>query len=353
MKATAKVNVKAKVTLRYALVASVGAIALVGGACGVASQEQAASLYGRSVSTATVDALSTDEAFATLVGFEVSESDAVLPGTTARSVLDFLLQGAALEQVAEDQGLDVEPDDSALAAMLEDLKTQGYTFGADDLSPEARDVLSRFLAVDRAVSEAGKGYGRPTEEDLRFAYEALEESGRWRQTCVTMIGGPPEAAEQALQLIESGTPVAKVPEEISDMQLAVDAEVQCATDADLGTLPGDLATQVADAPLDEMVGPVEVTGLNQPLAVIFSVSKREVQSFEAAREGLESIMGPSILAVRTARDAEVNPRYGGPVELTLTQGQTDPTTGQQTQPTLVARVSRPQAPQTSEAPVGQ
>jgi len=55
-----------------------------------------------------------------------------------------------------------------------------------------------------------------------------------------------------------------------------------------------------------------------------------------------------MLAVRIARDTEVNPRYGGPVGLSVVQGQADPTTGQQGMPSLAARVSRPQAPEAQQ-----
>lgn len=336
-----------KVRIRTALAVSVGVVAVTAGACGVAAPEEAASFDGNSIPASTVDALVTDDAFAALLGFEVSESDAVAAGASARSVLDFLLQGEALESAAREQGLDVEPDDSVVAETIQGLQAQGYEFDVDDLSVEAMEVLSRFLAADQALGEAGQGYGTPTEADLRFAYDALEESGRWERTCVTMIGGPPEAVEEALSAIESGTPLAEVPEEVTDMQLAVDSEVQCATGADLATLPGDLATEVADAPIGEVVGPVEVTGANQPLVVIFTVSERGAQSFEDAHDELEAVVVPSMLAVHTARDADVNPRYGGPVELEFVQGQMDPSTGQQGSPALVARVSRPQAPEVS------
>lgn len=337
------------VKLRIVLAASLGVVALVGSACGVAAPEEAASLDGRSIPASVVDALATDEAFAALIGFQVSESDAVVPGATARSVIDFLLQGEALASVARDQGLDVEPDESAVAATIEGLGAQGYEFGVDDLSSEALEVLSRFVVADRAVLEAGQGYGSTTEADLRFAYEALEESGRWERTCVTMVGGPPESADDAMDALGSGTPLAELPDEVEGIQLAIDAEVMCATGADLATLPGDLAAEVDDAETGEMVGPIDVDESSQPLVVIFTVSERGTQSFAEAREELEAVVGPSLLAVRTARLAEVNPRYGGPVELELVQGQTDPTTGQPGQPSLVARVSRPQAPEPPQA----
>jgi hypothetical protein len=339
-----KVNVK----LRIVLAASLGVVALFASACGVAAPESAASLDGRSIPASVVDALATDEAFAALLGFQVSQSDAVLDGSTARSVIDFLLQGEALAILAEDQGLDAEPDEAVLAQTIEGLKAQGYTFDVDDLSSEAIEVLSRFVVADRAVLEAGEGYGTITEADLRFAYEALEESGRWERTCVTMVGGPPELASDAMDAVGSGTPLAELPDEVEGIQLAIDAEVRCATGADLATLPGELAAEVDDAETGEMVGPIDVDGSNQPLAVIFTVTERSTLSFADASEELEAVVAPSLLAVRTARLAEVNPRYGGPVEVELVQGEANPTTGQQGPPSLVARVSRPQAPEAGQ-----
>lgn len=336
---------KVKVKFWSVLVVSVCVVALVGSACGVAAPESAASLDGRSIPASVVDALATDEAFAALIGFQVSDNDAVLDGSGARSVLDFLLQAEALVAFAEDQGLDTDPDEAALNQTIEGLKAQGYTFGVDDLSSEARDVLSRVVVADSAISQAGEGYGTPTEADLRFTYEALEESGRWERTCVTMVGGPPDLASDAIDAVRSGTPLAEVPDEVQGIQLAVDAEVQCANGADLATLPGDLAADVAEAETGELIGPIDVEGGSQPLAVIFKVTERGTQSFAEATKELEAVVGPSLLAVRTARNAEVNPRYGGPVELALVQGQPDPTTGRSGAPSLVARVSRPQAPE--------
>lgn len=328
---------------RVLLAASVGLVVLVAGSCGVAAPEEAAQIDGRSIPASVVDALSTDEAFAALLGFQASESEAVLPGSTARSVLDFLLQGEALWIAAQGMGLDPQPDESAAAATIEGLQAQGYTFGIDDLSPEAVEVLSRFVVADRALAEAGQDFGSVSEGDLRFAYDALDSSGQWDQTCVTMVGGAPELAEDALAATRAGVPLADLPEEVEGIQLAVDSEVRCATGADLATLPGDLAAEVEDAEIGELVGPMEVAGSSQPLAVLFVVSDRGTRDFEDARAELEAIVGPSLLAVRTARDTEVNPRYGGPVELELVQGQPGPT-GEPGAPSLAARVSRPEAP---------
>ncbi len=315
---------------------------LVATSCGVAASPDAAEIDGRSIPASTVDALATDEAFAALVGFQVSDSDAVLVGSTARGILDFLLQGEALGLIAEDQGLDAAADEALLAETIDGMAAQGYAFGLEDLSEEAHDVLARFVAADRAVAAGGADFGTADEEDLRFAYEALEDSGLWERTCVTMVGGDPALAREAAAALEDGAALVDLPEEVEGIQLAVDAEVQCATGADLGTLPGDLPDAVGEALEGELVGPVEVEGAGQPLTVFFEVDSRETLGFDEARGELEPLVEQSLLAVRIARDTEVNPRYGGPVELEVVQGQVDPTG--QALPALAARVSRPVAP---------
>ncbi len=331
---------------RFVLAAALGAVALVAGSCGVAAPNAAASLDGHDIPASTVDALATDEAFTALVGLQASDSEAVVPGDTARPVLDFLLQEEALWQFAKGKGLDLKPDESLLADTIEGLKQQGYQFAMSDLSPEARDVLSRAVVADRAISGSGGSvdFGDPTDADLRFTYDSLKDSGRWEKTCVTMVAAPPELGKDIVAAVEGGTELAKVPDQVEGSQLAVDAESQCASGADLATLPPELAAAVTDAAVDELVGPLEVSGASQPLSVVFEVSGRETDSFEDANAELTALVGPSLLAVRTARDAEVNPRYGGPVELAVVTGQTA-ANGQAAPPSLAARVSRPQAPE--------
>lgn len=331
--------------LRSFLAASVVLIALVGASCGVAAPDAAATIDGRSIPAELVDRLSADEAFASLIGFQASDSEAVLSGSSARSVIDFLLRGETLAAFAEREGIDVEPDEDGLEATLDQLRQSGYSVKMEDLSSEAREVLSRFVAMDAALARAGGDLGQPSEADLRYAYRELAPTGTWEgRTCVTMIGGPPDAIEEAVDLADSGTALTDIPGEVDDIQVGLDAAVQCYSDAQLETLPGGLAADVSGAGIDELTGPIDVESPNGPLSVVFEVSYRGKLGFEQARGELETLVASSALAVRTARLAEVNPRYGGPVELQLVPGQVNPTTGQSGPPSLVAQVSRPQAP---------
>ena len=93
-----------------------------------------------------------------------------------------------------------------------------------------------------------------------------------------------------------------------------------------------------EASTGELVGPVEVSQSEQvTLAVWFEVRSVETLDLEAARDELVAEVGQSLVAVDIARETEVNPRYGDGVGL-------EPTSSQQGQPVLVARVQRPPAP---------
>ncbi|MEZ5267316.1 MAG: hypothetical protein R2789_01680 [Microthrixaceae bacterium] len=71
---------------------------------------------------------------------------------------------------------------------------------------------------------------------LRFAYDSTAESGRWERTCLDMVGGPPEVAQDASSALDGGSEVLDLPDEVPGIQLALDSTQQCATGADLAGL---------------------------------------------------------------------------------------------------------------------
>jgi hypothetical protein len=329
---------------RRSLTAVAVAVALAGASCGVASDDVAATYEGAEIQTATVDALASDAAFAELFGFQIGQSTAVVESVTARTVLDFLLQGQALMIEARDQGLDVRPDQAALAATVEGLQQQGYSYALEDLSDEARAVLSRFVVADQLLAESGGSVGSPTRADLRFVYDETQSSGRWERTCLTMVAALATEGDAMADAIADGVDLAEIPGVVPEAQVALDPQQACATAADLAGLPPGLAAEVESAEIGLMVGPVEVEQPEgPPLVVFFEVESTEKVDFDSALEELEAEVAQSLLAVRVARFAEVNPRYGDGVGLESAASETG-------ESALVARVQRPQAPQVEPLP---
>ncbi|MCP4435657.1 MAG: hypothetical protein GY812_09215 [Actinomycetia bacterium] len=314
----------------------VAAMALVASSCGVAANDVAASLNGSDISTDSVDALAADEAFSQLFGFQVGTADSsVVSASTARTVLDFLLEGEALIQAAEESGLTVEADDTMLTETITGLQQQGYAFGVADLSDEARDFLSRFVVADRIVATTGGNLGEPTEADLRFVYGETADSGRWERTCLTLVAALADDAEAVADVLEDGAELIEVPDSVTDAQVAIDPSQACATAVDLAQLPPVLVDSIGGAEAGVVVGPIEVEqGGGPALVAYYEVESVERVDFESARSELEAEVAQSYLAVQIARGTEVNPRYGDGVALEAAQSQTGA-------PALVARVQRP------------
>ena len=312
---------------------------LVGASCGVAANDVAATYRDTEISTAAVDALAADEATSQLVGYTIAQSESIVDGASARSVLDFLLQGEALIDLAEELGYTVEADDALLAQTLQGFQSQGFPFGPDDLSDEAHDFLGRFLVADQALLESGGQLGPPSEAELRFAYAETADSGRWERTCVTLVASAAEEAPTMADALDEGAELTELVDVVPQSQLVLDSSAVCATGQDLAQLPPELADEIGSAESGVLVGPLEVdAGAGGQVVVFFEVGSREALGFDEARAELEAEVGQSLLAVRIARESRVNPRYGdGPV---LVAG-SSPDGGA----SLVATVERPEAPE--------
>lgn len=313
--------------------------ALVAASCGIAADDVAATYRDSEISTATVDALASDEAMAQLVGYPIGEPESVVEGTNARTVLDFLLEGEALIATAEELGSSIEGDEALLTQTLAGFAQQGFTFGIDDFSDEAREFLARFVEADSMIAGTDFTLGDPTEGELRFVYSETAESGRWDRTCVTVVASVLEDTELLAEAFDEGLELVDVLTVAPQAQLALDPSVACATAADFSQLPPELSTEIEAASPGSLVGPIEVASDAGPaLVVFFEVESRESVDFEAAREELAAEVAQSLLAVRIARESEVNPRYGdGPALVGATS--------QSGAPSLVARVQRPEAPE--------
>jgi hypothetical protein len=98
---------------RTLVVAVAVVAAAVLSSCGVAADDQAASVFGETVSVNTVDSLASDAVFLQALQAGEVGTDSVIPGVTARTVLTFEIQNVAAQAELERFGLTL--DDALLA----------------------------------------------------------------------------------------------------------------------------------------------------------------------------------------------------------------------------------------------
>jgi hypothetical protein len=315
-----------------ALAASLAAV--VAGGCGVIADDTAATYGSTDIPTSLVDAMASDEALVELLGWQAATGESVVPGSTARNAIDLALEAEALFEVADDAGVEYSAD---VAALEQALSGTPAPVEIDDLDPEVRDFLARYTSASAALGAATPELPEPSEGELREIYRSLSDD--LAGTCLTLVAVPADVADAATEAIEGGGGLEEAVEGVEGAQVVFTAATDCPGGDDLATnLPPDLLAQVESAEPGERVGPVTVEGQQSDFLVWFEVESRGAPAFEDARERLVALAAGSPLAVRIVLDSTVNPRYGGPPELTLS-------TDARGQAFLRATVARPEAPE--------
>lgn len=318
--------------------------ALVSSSCGVIADDVAASYGGTEFSTQLVDSLASDARLAPLIGLDPVEGGGAIEGTVARAVLDFLLQGQAIVDQAERQGITVKEDGDLLQQVLDGGE---QPVDADDLSEEVRTVLARFVSANQALSQTGLEPDPPTEDDLRYVYDELDDGAQWERICLTLVSAPTESVGDVRDSLAGGTALAEIPGEVEGAQLEVDAEAACVPTSSVDLLPTELSEGILAASPGEVDGPVQVALPDgTELAAWFEVDSTSTLSFTEARAELGPLLSTpqSSLALSIARNSEVNSRYGDGIELAVRQPQAQ-APDQSSAPVLVASVGRPPAPE--------
>ncbi len=122
-----------------------------------------------------VNALVTDEDFAALQGVSVGEDEKVLDATSARGVLDVLLETEALTSEVQEQGLELDSGDAA-AQFVRQEQDRGPS--ARMTCPQTRKVLERyFVSRSRSSSRTASRCARSDRADLRYIYDELAVDG--------------------------------------------------------------------------------------------------------------------------------------------------------------------------------
>ncbi len=313
-----------------ALIALTGVSMMLLVSCGVIADDNAATAQGTPISVETVNAMAEDPVFAGLLNFEPAGSESVLRGATARNSLDFAIRTETIVNEAERWGLEVTIDQQKVASGL-------TAAGVDPagLSDEALDQVGRQLSAYDLLSARFSGLAEPTEEDLRLLYDGAPVL--WERTCMLAITASVESEDTVNEALDSGGTLRTTAVAHDGVEIAADPEEACAGEGDL---PPDLVDVVNEAPIDEVTGPVAISPQGPEVLVWFVVEERQELSFEEVRQDAMLLAErfatqpvDAWIAFVMVNSVEVNPRYGGPVQMV------DDLRGG-----VSARVTRPDAP---------
>jgi hypothetical protein len=314
-------------------VAATIAAAAVGitAACGVVADDRAAVVHDITIPTAGVDQLTRDATFIRSVigGESPPDTQSTLPGDTARSVLLFEIQRAALLHEAERWG--VEVGDAARAEARQQVRRQ--IASERRVTRPVLDRLAEFLAARNAMDERFSELDPDSEQDLRAFYDGAP--ALWDRTCVVVVQVGAGSVDRAERLVRQGATPREIADRVEESQLVADPEQSCLP---LEQLPTELAASVAEAEVGRVVGPVvEADGTG----FVYRVTGTESLSFADARDELSALaeslgqqgVGPWI-GLTLLDGVWVNPRYGSGVVVG---------------PTGELQVAPPQAPPVIEA----
>ncbi len=313
-----------------ALIALSGVSMMLLASCGVIADDNAATAQGTPIPVETVNALADDPVFASLLNLEPASAESVLRGASARNSLDFAIRTETIVNEAERWGLEVTLDPQTVASGL-------AAAGVDptSLSDEALDQVGRQSVAYDLLTARFSHLGEPTEEDLRLIYEGAPVL--WERTCMLAITAGVEMEDTVNEALESGGALGTTAVAHDGVEIAADPEEGCAGEGDL---PPDLVDAVNTAVIDEVTGPVEISSQGQEVLVWFVVEERQELSFEEVRddalllaERFATQPVDAWIAFVMVNSVEVNPRYGGPVEM-----------GSDLRGGVSARVTRPDAP---------
>lgn len=282
----------------------VGALAASTG-CGATADTTAATLGDQTISVATIDSLAADVGFMTATQLGTpNESESVMPGSLARSVLSFEIQRAAWMSQAERFGLSVEDVRADVQSQLEaDPSSEG-------LGREARSSIVEFVAARSLVSERLAQLDPDSEADLRTLYDSVPVF--WERACFSGLSAPSTESDAVADQLADGRSLKDIAESVTDGQFIAPSDSNCAPSF---ALPGELRDAVESTATGSTTGAVLIAGGDG--VVVLRVDERRSLSFSDAREELAAQVGqfageqgPAAWISLIAQSAQINPRYG-------------------------------------------
>lgn len=312
-------------TLRTAAAASLGAVLVLSAACGALADDRAAVVGDRVVTTETVDELARDVDFASVVlqgGEPTGGDDSTVSGDTARQVLLFEIQRAALLNEAERWEVEITDEHRRSAAQL----LEQQVLGPDrDVNRRVRRVLVDFLAARSALDERFSEIDSASDQDLRALYDGAP--ALWDRVCLVVAAVPPEQVGRADRLVERGRSPEAIARRLDGVEIVADPEQSCLP---VEQLPPELGRAVEDAARSggsrRVRGPVVAADGS---AYVFRVEERQRLSFDDAREELAQLAGALVdqgagswIGLVVQRGVDINPRYGSGIAVSP-QGQVE------------------------------
>jgi hypothetical protein len=315
--------------MRRAL-ASVGiavVTALAATACGAFADGTAGSVGDREVSVEHTDALTVDAVVVDGTGqAEAEDMESVLPGGDARKALLQLMLSAAVAEVVDELGLEVDTQ-----AAEEQIKAQGGSL--DQYDEHTRETVLMQLGGLSALNEWYSGIDLDDEADARKLYGLAP--GLWDRRCVISATSTEVDEDEVSEMVEAGVGLEEVVREVTELESTTDSGACVSFATLLGTYtagndPAPIEAMVGAEP-GEVVGPVTV-GETKAWFEVTEVQEGDVDSMVQELSDSDGQFDPTLLPVwLLLNDSKVNSRYG--TEVQLREG---------------LSISRPQAPPAPE-----
>lgn len=286
--------------------------------CGVAADDTAATVGGRSVSIESVNDIARDPLFSQAGGADLV--DYVLPGDMARSALSFEITRVAWISEAERWGLDLDAVRSDASSQLDSQLAQNPPEGG--ISESMREKFVDYYAAQIALSDRFGKIEATNESDLRRLYQGVP--GLWNRTCAWIVSIPEGSDKSVRKLLADDVKLKDLPDRVKGATLAADPTQSCISDS---SMPSELSGPIRNLPLKKVSDVLSLSSGGVTQHFIAEVESRETLSFSDAKSDLADIagslstQGPQAWVQLIAGTAKINSRFGSGVEV----GQSGPT----------------------------
>jgi hypothetical protein len=301
-------------------------------ACGIASDDIAATVAGKEISTADVARLARTD----VVGQQAQAAGLVsaTPGTTGgsrqRAALSILVQTAIFEDAVRSRGGKITGADTAAAeSQLSQFEQQQSQQGGKPLSASTRKMLKDYVAAQTAIVrllELDADVPTPTDADIAQYFEDHKDQFDVVLTCVDGFAVTADKSAAAQEAIDGGADAATVlaTPELAAQSLSQQGGEQCIAPGQVQN--EDLARLVEETPVGTWRSAVvpDESGQTSGTAVFIRANSRAAASpstpsvaqeisqaiQQEAQQKAQAAATRKTLTVFKAAEVDIDPRYG-------------------------------------------